>query len=58
MIVAKNSVNGTLVKKIISTGTRHDESREILFKFNLSVCDMIVTYNYSSKKSAIDQKVK
>ena len=37
----KNSVISIVIKKMIETGTRHDEFREILSKFDLGVCGKV-----------------
>ena len=44
MVVGKIPVNSIAVKKIIETGTRHDEFNEILLKFDLRVRGKVSFY--------------
>ena len=46
MIVAKNSLNSILDNKVIQTGTRHNEFREILLKLDLRVRSKIPFFIY------------
>ena len=46
MIAAKNSLNSILDNKVIQTGTRHNEFREILLKLDLRVRSKIPFFIY------------
>ena len=46
MIVAKNSLNSILDNKVIQTGTRRNEFREILLKLDLRVRSKIPFFIY------------
>ena len=57
MVVAKNLVNRIVVKKIIQTGTKHDEFWKILTKFDLRVCGKVpfLTFDTSKKKLTLSR---